>query len=78
MFQETLEIGLKVTGIDFRLINLDLSGLIPLFVIFVITITLFFSLIDYVNISYDPGIFLYMLLNFCKYFLMVGLINLLK
>ena len=34
-----------------------LSGLIPLFVIFVITITLFFSLIDYVNISYDPGSF---------------------
>ena len=52
MFQETLEIGLKVTGIDFLP---DLSGLIPLFVIFVITITLFFSLIDYVvNISYDP------------------------
>ena len=50
MFQETLDI-------DFRLINLDLSGLIPLFVIFVITITLFFSLIDYVNISYDPGTF---------------------
>ena len=33
----------------------DLSGLIPLFVIIGITITLFFSLIDYVvNISYDP------------------------
>ena len=57
MFQETLEIGLKVIGIVFSLINLALSGLIPLFVIFVITITLFFSLIDYVNISYDPGSF---------------------
>ena len=57
MFQETLEIGLKVIGIVFCLINLDLSGLIPLFVIFVITITLFFSLIDDVNISYDPGSF---------------------
>ena len=74
MFQETLEIGLKVIGIDFRLINLDLSGLIALFVIFVITITLFFSLIDYVNISFDPGTFGYTLLcslpcqNFCKYF----------
>ena len=56
MFQETLETGLKVTGIDFRLISSDLSGLIPLFVIFATTITLFFSLIDYVaNISYDPG-----------------------
>ena len=56
MFQETLETGLKVTAIDFRLINSDLSGLIPLFVIFATTITLFFSLIDYVeNISYDPG-----------------------
>ena len=38
MFQETIEI---MTGIDFRLINSDLSGLIPLFVIFAITITLY-------------------------------------
>ena len=44
MFQETLERGLKMTGIDFRLINSDLSGLIPLFVTFGITITFSFSL----------------------------------
>ena len=45
MFQKT-EIGLKVTGIDFRLLNSDLSGIILLFLIFAITIILLFSLID--------------------------------